>query len=97
MLKTKIPMAGGGESALKDGSNNSKPNLFQRISYYRFKLECAIGRILNLFTPGFVRPRKHGSVEVKVLPRYTIITVNGVDVYFDRITGKIDGTGQCLL
>ena len=84
---------------LKDSRvNNSNPNLFQRISFYRFKLKCAIGRILNLFMPSFVRPCKHGSVvEVKVLPYYTIITVNGLDVYFDRMTGKIDGTGQCML
>ena len=96
MLKKKAMAVGGGVE-LKDRSNNSKPNLSQWISYYRFKLRCAIGHILNLCTPGFVRPCKHGDVEVKLLPRYTIITVKGLDVYFDRMTGKIDGTGQCLL
>lgn len=33
------------------------------------------------------------SVQVKVRELFTIVSVNGVDVYFHRLTGKIDGIG----
>ena len=32
-------------------------------------------------------------VRVRMNPRFTVITVNGVDVYFYRLTGGIDGVG----
>lgn len=34
------------------------------------------------------------SVKVHRSPLYTIITVNGIDVYFYRLTGGIDGVGR---
>ncbi len=59
-----------------------------------------LGRVLNrLRCPGFVRQTaytcrtsKGVQVEVMVLTaaRYTVVTVNGIDVYFDRLTGEID-------
>ena len=56
------------------------------------------GRILNLAgLPGFLRAGHHeselGTVRVRVSPLYTVVTVNGVDVFFYRLTGGIDGVG----
>ena len=59
-----------------------------------------VGRALNRFRcPGFVqqtvyayRTSKGTQVEVIVFtaPRYTVVTVNGINIYFDRLTGAID-------
>ena len=48
--------------------------------------------------PGFVRECKYRSqagvtVGVRIKPLFTVVTVNGVDVYFYRLTGGIDGIG----
>ena len=61
-----------------------------------------VGRLLNrVRCPGFVQQtvyayRTSGGVQVQVVvltaPRYTVVTVNGIDVYFDRLTGEIDRT-----
>jgi hypothetical protein len=64
----------------------------------RLSLLTWAGRILNLAgVPGYVRAGNHqsefGSVQVRVSPLYTVITVNGVDVFFYRLTGGIDGVG----
>ncbi len=60
-----------------------------------------LGRMVNwLGWPGLVqeteyRSSKIADVEVRVRNTrlFTIVTVNGLDVYFDRLTGRIDGTG----
>jgi len=58
------------------------------------------GKLLNLAGfPAIVRECDYHSraldttVEVRKLGLYTVITVNGVDVYFTRFTGAIDGVG----
>jgi hypothetical protein len=63
-------------------------------------LKIYLGRVLNLAGfPALVRECEYeshvvgASVRVKRLNLYTLISVNGVDVYFDRITGVIDGVG----
>ena len=33
------------------------------------------------------------SVQVTLGPLFTVVTVNGVDVYFHRLTGAVDGVG----
>ena len=59
-----------------------------------------LGKLLNLTgAPGFVRECDHGGigsvyVKVRISPLFTVISVNGYDVFFKRITGKIDGTGS---
>jgi hypothetical protein len=59
-----------------------------------------LGMLINwLGWPGFVQETEYRAksadvaVRVKRSRRYTTVTVNGVDVYFDRLTGRIDGTG----
>jgi hypothetical protein len=60
-----------------------------------------LGRLANLAGyPLLVKPCEYHSanfetsVSVKRLELYTLITVNGLDVYFNRFTGKIDGLGS---
>ena len=61
-----------------------------------------IGKLLNFF--GFASPIRaceytagicKGNISVRQGALFTIITVNGLDVYFHRLTGKIDGVGFC--
>ena len=63
-------------------------------------MRVLLGRLINwLGWPGFVQPTdynaKSAEVRVKVTTSrlYTVVSVNGIDVYFDRLTGEIDGTG----
>jgi len=58
------------------------------------------GAVLNfLRLPGFVRPGTYqagicnASILVRTSRLFTIISVNGLDIYFTRLTGKIDGVG----
>jgi hypothetical protein len=66
------------------------------------------GKVLNLAGyPAVVRPCDYMGplgvrVRVRVSPLYTVVSVGGVDIYFGRTTGKIDGTGfirtsDCML
>jgi hypothetical protein len=61
------------------------------------------GKLLNLAGwPGIVRECDYRwadqgiKVAVRKTELHTIVTVNDVDVYFTRLTGKIDGTGRIL-
>jgi hypothetical protein len=64
-------------------------------SYIKFWL----GRLANVAGyPAVVRKCEYMGplgkpVSVKVHELYTIVSIGGVDVYFNRLTGKIDGTG----
>ena len=58
------------------------------------------GKLLNAIgVPGVVQPGTYqagigqASVRVTLGPLFTVVTVNGVDVYFDRFTGAVDGVG----
>ena len=60
-----------------------------------------LGWILNkLGLPGFVgdtefRSRKLAAhVRVRRRRLFTIVSVNGLDVYFRRLTGRLDGVGM---
>jgi hypothetical protein len=66
----------------------------------RLTISGWFGRALNaLGVPGLVRECKYKSTEtdtfvsVRVGQLYSVVSVNGVDVYFHRITGRIDGVG----
>jgi hypothetical protein len=70
------------------------------INNVRTSAMIALGNALNLFAPGFVRPvdcydqltRTHLKIEVCTL--FTIISVDGRDYYFYRLTGGYDGSGM---
>lgn len=64
------------------------------------RLRQWLGGIANgLGLPGFVRDASYHSqqagvaVVVKRGRLYTVVCVNGVDVYFNRLSGNIDGVG----
>ena len=66
----------------------------------RWRVRLGIGRCLNyLHAPGMIRDASINDalsgqqIDVAVQPSFVKITVNGRDYYFDRITGKFDGTG----
>lgn len=77
---------------------------------YWFRLLCGrlalsihrfAGHILNLAgLPGFVRDCDYQAgiqntmIKVRVGPAYSILSVDGLDIYFSRLTGKIDGVGS---
>jgi len=59
-----------------------------------------LGWILNkLGLPGFVgdtdydSKKLHAHVRVRRKRLFTIVSVNGLDVYFRRLTGRLDGVG----
>jgi hypothetical protein len=58
------------------------------------------GRMLNaLGVPGFVREVQvydrltNSHVTVKTSGFFTVVSVNGTDYYFKRLTGEFDGSG----
>lgn len=65
-----------------------------------------LGRIFNLAgVPGLVRECSYSAsvadtqIYVKKSPLFTTISINGLDIYFHRLTGRIDGVGvnRCKL
>jgi len=66
----------------------------------RLKFRAILGWLLNTADlPGFVAERDRrasiidATVGVRKHPWFTVITVNGLDIYFHRLTGAIDGVG----
>jgi hypothetical protein len=64
------------------------------------RLAAAIGRAFNaLGVPCFVRKGAYESaafgarVRVRCGELFTVVSVNEIDVYFDRFSGRIDGVG----
>ena len=71
------------------------------IEIYIERFKQLLGKILNYFQiPGFVRPTKiydnltKARLEVKLSGFFTIISVDGKDYYFRRLSGKFDGSGM---
>lgn len=66
----------------------------------RHRVKIIAGWLLNLSgLPGFARECDYSSrvssarVRVRVTPTYTVVNANGLDIYFDRLSGVIDGVG----
>jgi hypothetical protein len=64
------------------------------------EVKYALGRLLNLAGyPAVVRECEYSSralgaeVKVRKLALYTLVSVNGLDIYFNRLSGTIDGVG----
>jgi hypothetical protein len=71
--------------------------MFAKIEYY-------FGMLVNsLGLPGFVQDVEYeagihkAGITVKRGGYFTVVSVNGLDVYFRRFSGKIDGVGFSLL
>jgi len=63
-----------------------------------------LGRVLQVFkAPGFVRPMEYSgeytdqSLKIRTSPRYTILTINGLELFFLRESGRFDGIGAMSL
>lgn len=63
-----------------------------------------IGKLLQLVrAPGFVRPVEYTDpntgqrVTVRTSPRYTVVTLDSLELYFDRESGRFDGAGMMSL
>lgn len=65
------------------------------------RFRSALGALLNaLGVPGFVARSEYKArvreaiIRVTLGPLFTVVSVNGLDIYFDRLTGTIDGVGS---
>src|SRR6266566_7569471 len=63
-------------------------------------LRLCFGYLMNISgVPGLLKPSQYTGgihkthISVQVTPLFTIVTVNGLDIYFTRLTGTIDGIG----
>lgn len=72
----------------------------RQASFALTMLRLWAGKVLNAIgVPGIVQPGTYeagigeASIRVTVGPLFTVVTVNGVDVYLHRFTGAIDGVG----
>jgi hypothetical protein len=70
------------------------------LSWLRLRLRVLAGKVFNLAgVPGLVRDCDYeggvakANITVRTKELFTIITVNGLEIYFHRMTGKIDGVG----
>jgi hypothetical protein len=59
-----------------------------------------LGKLLGLLhLPGIVVAQTYdatiarATVRVRLSPLFTVVTVDRMDIYFHRLTGKIDGVG----
>ena len=66
---------------------------------FRVSILSWLGWVMNLAGfPGWVRECSYRShlgvqVDVRISFLFTVVTVNGVDIYFYRLSGQIDGVG----
>jgi hypothetical protein len=74
------------------------PRVFVRLLVLRTK--AGLGKLFNLLgIPGLVRSCDYkagvtnAQIKVQITDMYTILTVNRLDIYFNRLTGLIDGVG----
>lgn len=70
------------------------------LSHIRLWARVFGGKVYNLAgIPGIVRDCEYSAttsnarIKVRAKELFTIVTVNGLDIYFHRLTGKIDGVG----
>lgn len=65
---------------------------------WRLRIRVFIGQVLDMIgAPGFVKECKYNAVvcpaqiQVRNCGYFTTVTVNGLAIDFDRLTGKING------
>lgn len=92
--KSGYPLFQGGE-AVKEGAT------WQVIVWEHIKQR--VGYLLNsLGVPGFVKPTKvydrltNSHLEVRLGGFFTVVSVDGKDYYFRRLTGEYDGSGMAV-
>jgi hypothetical protein len=79
-------------------------SLYQRtIGWYLLKAEVWLGKLLTCAgVPGIIRDCDYSAelngqqrVTVRVSALTTVVSVNGLDVFVDRLTGRVRGIGHC--
>lgn len=68
------------------------------VSRIRLWMRVLFGRMYNLAgIPGLVSDCSYSGAKAEITVKqgdlFTIISVNGLDIYFHRLTGSIDGVG----
>jgi len=70
------------------------------LSLCRLRMLVAFGNLFNLAgIPGLVQECEYRAnvtdahIKVRVREIYTVIQVNGLEIFFHRLTGSIDGVG----
>ena len=90
------------EAALGESCLQSRLGVLVKIVISRTRLTARVlaGKIYNLAgIPGLVHDCDYDAgitkahIRVRAKELFTIVTVNGLDIYFHRLTGKIDGVG----
>lgn len=77
----------------------AKPSLTRKV---RDRLLVLLGRLANrVGLPGLVGEHEiddafAGKVSIRTSPWFTVISINGRDLYFRRWSGKFDGTGSMV-
>lgn len=93
--------------ARQDGTNTVHPRSHPTsavkrrwISWLRLRLRVLAGKLYNLAgVPGIVRDCDYAAtahdvkIQVRARELFTIVTVNGLEIFFHRLTGAIDGVG----
>lgn len=76
-------------------------NRASRWETIKTRLREAMGRFLNrrrvagaVQPINFNDPLTGNHIEVVINPLFTVLSVNGRDYYFKRLTGRFDGTGE---
>jgi hypothetical protein len=77
-----------------------KPIYMILLSRVRLTIRVFFGKVFSLAgIPGLVRECTYSAgvtnaeISVKVKDLFTVVSVNGMDIYFHRLTGAIDGVG----
>ncbi len=67
------------------------------------ELKQFMGKLIGyLGVPGLVKPMKihdtltNTNIQVRVSGLFTVISIDGRDYYFKRLTGKYDGSGMAV-
>ena len=67
------------------------------------RIAAFTARLLNaLGMPGFVSEGDYRSerfdtrVRVRCGNKFTVVSINGIDIYFRRLSGRIDGVGSTV-
>lgn len=99
-----LRVVGGGH---EPSSEALEPGIAGGLTLWRYRLRDAYrglrGRLMNrLGLPGFIAPfDRHDlilgqHISVRVTPYNTVLNISGRDYVFDRLTGKLSGTGYAL-
>jgi hypothetical protein len=87
--------------SIEEITGNANETLPKRSGEWRFRAEALLGRLLSkLGFPGMVKPLEYedsytgNHLKITTSALFTIISINGRDYWFHRLSGRFDGTGS---